>query len=202
MPLPLERPKGRVSGMKRFIEKASASNATFGARNIPRRMSQQRFYGGMRRLLISIASVLVLTTSSTQAAINDFGITIGFGLLCNDVLDRGFYYNYLRKHFGEPVRQEQGAFWFSVKATLFGQQVREVFVSDASSGWTFLGAVFESDPATLAEAARKIHGSIFTKESTHPHAAWRSPSGSFIVWQGASAKMVCARLVGTWQGAQ
>jgi len=57
-----------------------------------------------------------------------FGDTIGSALLCIDQIDPYYYWSYMKQYFGPPYKQEGGAYWFKVKATLWGANITEVLV--------------------------------------------------------------------------
>ena len=127
----------------------------------------------------------------------DFSVTIGPAILCRDNLDMKFFYDYLTASFGPSTKQEEGAYWFKAKAQLFGKDVKEIFVSDQSSGWAFVGVVFNATPDDLAKSVQASAGPIYVKTDTgYRYSPYRSQGASEIMWQNKNAKLLCRQLIG------
>lgn len=142
----------------------------------------------------AIACALALLAHAPAQAIarTDFSVTIGPALLCRDKLEMKFYYDYLKGSFGQPYKHEQGAYWFRTKAQLFGKDLNEVFVSDQSTDWEFVGAVFKVKPDELAKALQSDVGPIYIKTAAgYQYSPYAAQSLSEIMWQGNNAKLLC-----------
>jgi hypothetical protein len=127
----------------------------------------------------------------------DFGVTIGPAILCRDLLDMKFFYDYLSASFGPAYKREQGAYWFRAKAQLFGKDVKEIFVSDQSSDWVFVGAIFNAKPDELAKSVQASAGTDFKKYlSGYQYSPYQSQGTSEIMWQDKDAKLLCRRITG------
>jgi hypothetical protein len=130
----------------------------------------------------------------------DFGVTIGSAILCRNILDMKFFYDYLTASFGPSYKREQGAYWFKSKAQLFGKEVKETFVSDQASDWVFVGAVFNTKPDDLAKAVQTTNGPTYVKSvAGYQYSPYQSQGTSEIMWQKKDAKLLCRRFVGVAQ---
>lgn len=126
----------------------------------------------------------------------DFGITVGPAVLCRDKLDMKTMYDYLKGSFGQPARHEQGAYWFRTKAQLFGKDLVEVFVSDQSTQWEFVGAVFKVKPDELAKTMQSDIGPVFIKTASgYQYSPYAAQGLSEIMWQKNNSKLLCRHLV-------
>lgn len=124
-----------------------------------------------------------------------FSATFGPAILCLDDLEPGYFYNYLRQR-QRPYKIEQGAYWFKTSDQLFGAPLTEVFVSDDSSRYAFVGAVSTLSPSELAatvSAAAPAGGSFKRLSRTDRYSIYASPIGSVIAYQGNKGKIFCYR---------
>ena len=139
------------------------------------------------------AALAVLTTAAHAVGPkSDFGVTVGPAVLCRDKLDMKYLYDYLKGSFGEPARHEQGAYWFRTKAQLFGKNLAEVFVSDQSTDWEFVGAVFKLKPDELAKTLQSDVGPVFVKTANgYQYSPYQAQGLSEIMWQDNNAKLLC-----------
>jgi hypothetical protein len=127
---------------------------------------------------------------------SDFGVTIGPAVLCRDKLDMKYLYDYLAGSFGQPYKHEQGAYWFRTKAQLFGKDLTETFVSDQSTQWEFVGAVFKIKPDDLVKAMQSDVGPIYVKTANgYRYSPYQTQSLSEIMWQNNNAKLLCRHFV-------
>lgn len=127
----------------------------------------------------------------------DFGVTIGPAVLCRDMLDMKFFYDYLSANFGPHYKQEQGAYWFKAGVQLFGQDVDEIFMSDQSSNWIFVGVVFKAKPDALAKALLASAGTVFVKtDAGYKYSPYQSQGVSEILWRDNGAKLLCRQMTG------
>ncbi len=151
--------------------------------------------GNIRYALhFGFAGALALLAQSPAQAVarTDFGVTIGSAVLCRDKMEMKYYYDYLKGSFGEPYKHEQGAYWFRTKTQLFGKDLVEVFVSDQSTDWEFVGAVFKVKPDELAKAMQSEAGPLFVKTATgYQYSPYAAQSLSEIMWQNNNAKLLC-----------
>lgn len=112
-------------------------------------------------------------------------------------MDMKFYYDYLKSSFGPQYKQEQGAYWFRARAQLFGKETQEVFISDQSSDWVFIGVVFKTKPDDLAKAVRDSAGTVFNKTvSGYQYSPYQSQGMSEIMWQTNNSKLLCRQMTG------
>jgi|GEM_PF-1208898 hypothetical protein len=158
--------------------------------------SARRFAHPLLRISVitgALAALALLAHAPAQAiAHTDFSVTIGPAVLCRDKLEMKFYYDYLKGSFGQPYKHEQGAYWFRTKAQLFGKDLNEVFVSDQSTDWEFVGAVFKVKPDELAKTLQSDVGPIYIKTAAgYQYSPYATQSLSEIMWQGNNAKLLC-----------
>ncbi|HXA46429.1 MAG TPA: hypothetical protein VNW52_02275 [Burkholderiaceae bacterium] len=163
--------------------------------------SIKRQHGINRRLKILFLSATLFLACITNAyAVGprpDFGVTIGPAILCRDLLDMKFFYDYLSASFGPAYKREQGAYWFRAKAQLFGKDIKEIFISDQSSDWAFVGAIFNVKPDELAKAVQASAGTDFSKTvQGYQYSTYQSQGTSEIMWQANDAKLLCRRMIG------
>lgn len=145
--------------------------------------------------LLALA-LLAQPSAHAAGAKSDFGVTIGSAVLCRDKLDMKYLYDYLKGSFGQPYRHEQGAYWFRTKALLFGKELTETFVSDQSTQWEFVGAVFKIKPDDLVKTMQSDVGPVYVKTANgYRYSAYQTQSLSEIMWQNNNAKLLCRHLV-------
>lgn len=150
----------------------------------------------MKRWRVALLWSLGLVPCLVWAAPSTFAPTIGAAVLCQDQIDPAYFYAYLSKAFGKPSKQEGGAYWFKAGASLWGMPVPEVFVSDGSSRFDFLGVVVESKPEALADAivqTLKIGAWRYRPIQAGDTPVRESPPGGTLVYFGQKAKIYCAR---------
>ncbi|HEY8023890.1 MAG TPA: hypothetical protein VIF60_04950 [Burkholderiaceae bacterium] len=148
--------------------------------------------------LATFTLAVVAPDAQALGAKTDFSVTIGPAVLCRDKLEMKYLYDYLSASFGPAYRQEQGAYWFRTKTQLFGKDLVEVFVSDQSSEWEFVGAVFKIKPEEVAKAVQTAAGPIFVKTASgYQYSPYQAQATSEIMWQGKNAKLVCRHHVGS-----
>ncbi|MDR1275501.1 MAG: hypothetical protein LBL72_03845 [Candidatus Accumulibacter sp.] len=124
-----------------------------------------------------------------------FSVTIGTAVLCLDDIDPGYFFNYLNK-IKPPARHSEGAYWFATKESFFGVPLKEVFVSDGSSEYTFIGLVTTLTPQQLVDAlieSAPAGGRFRKREPRNKYSVFISPAGSIIAYQGKFAKIFCRR---------
>jgi len=108
-----------------------------------------------------------------------------------------FFYDYLSASFGPAYKREQGAYWFHAKAQLFGKDIKDIFISDQSSDWVFVGAIFNVKPDELAKSIQAEVGTDFNKTvKGYQYAPYQSQGTSEIMWQSNDAKLLCRRMIG------
>ena len=157
----------------------------------------------MQRKLSALIAVALATCAACCYAAGpkpDFSVTIGPAILCRDKLDMKFFYDYLTASFGPSYKQEQGAYWFRTKTQLFGKDIKEIFISDQSSDWIFVGAIFNAKPDDLAQAVQASAGTVFAKSAnSYRYSPYQSQGTSEIMWQANDAKLLCRRMIGQLQ---
>lgn len=139
-------------------------------------------------------AALAAAAAQAHALPSTFGPTIGSALLCRSHLDSATYYAYLAAAFGPSYKHEGGAYWFRTEATLWGQQVSEVMVSDGSGGMVFIGAVANTSPDKLADAVKGAAGTAFRTAGQSLFPLRVSNPGSTIAYHNDKSKIYCARL--------
>ncbi|HEX8955562.1 MAG TPA: hypothetical protein VF798_04775 [Burkholderiaceae bacterium] len=146
----------------------------------------------IRRVLTATALALLAQPPAHAVPRTDFGVTIGPAVLCRDKMDMKFDYDYLKGSFGQPYKHEQGAYWFRTRTQLFGKDLIEVFVSDQSTDWEFVGAVFKAKPDALAKAMPSEVGPLYVKTAAgYQYSPYATQSLSEIMWQNNNAKLLC-----------
>ncbi|WP_265942544.1 hypothetical protein [Dechloromonas sp. A34] len=151
----------------------------------------KRIANGPRSVYLGIICFVIAGSAFTEDA--TFSTTLGTAVLCLDDLAPGYFYNYLNQK-QDPYKAEQGAYWFKTSEQLFGAPLTEVFISDGSSRYAFVGAVSSLSPDELAEAvsAAAPAGAGFKRLSpTDRYSIFVSPTGSEIAYQGRKAKIFC-----------
>ena len=146
-----------------------------------------------RRIAAATGAVLVFACAGASALPSTFEPTVGSALLCRSQLDNAYFHAYLSKAFGPAYKHEQGAYWFKLDATLWGQPVKEVMVSDDTSELVFVAAVTDSKPEELAEAIRKGAGIRHRAADASAYPLRVSNPGSVIAYQNSKSKIYCAR---------
>lgn len=131
------------------------------------------------------------------AAPSTFATVIGSAVLCLDRIDPVYHYRYLHDHFADPPKQREGAYWFkSGGAALWGLPVTEIFVSDGSSRFDFVGVVMESMPDKVAEAiAQKQRLGGWSHQALNGSATpvRVAPTGAAVVYFKGKSKVWCAQ---------
>ena len=123
-----------------------------------------------------------------------FGPIVGNALLCRSHLENKYFYAYLETSYGKSYKHEGGAFWFKTPdTTLWGTEVKEVWVSDDTSELVFIGALSEAEPDKLADAVRSSVGVRYTAQDASKYPLRTSALGSTIAWVGKKSKIYCAR---------
>jgi hypothetical protein len=149
------------------------------------------------RALASAWSLCVLAAAPLCAAAampSTFGPVVGSALLCRSHLDNAYFYSYLQTAFGKSYKHEGGAYWFkTADTTLWGVEVKEVWVSDDTSELVFIGAVAETGPDKLADAVKNVAGLRYTVQNASPYPLRVSNPGSTIAYFNKKSKIYCAR---------
>lgn len=164
------------------------------------RLAYESFFFPLSRRLVMFRKLLGVALFCSGACVfaqqsSNFSVTVGTAVLCLDDIDPGYFYNYLRKT-KPSARREQGAYWFTVKETLFGIPLKEVFVSDGSSEYSFIGALTLLTPDQLANALAENApaGGNFKKINPRDkYSVYVSSPGAIIAFQGKFGKVFCRR---------
>ena len=134
----------------------------------------------------------MFTTGSAFAAPNTFPQVIGNALLCLDQIDPAYFKKYMTDSFQPAYKVDGEAYWFKVETTLFGNRVKEVFVSVENSKFAFLGIVMEDKQETVKERIETVTGSRFMPDQNL--ATLRTPPGSFLIQYGSqNSKFFCVK---------
>ena len=140
-----------------------------------------------------LALACTLAGSCVHAAPSTFGPLIGSALLCRSHLDNAHFHAWLSTAFGPAYKQEGGAHWFKVEATLWGKSVSEVMVSDDTHPTTFIAALVDGKPEELEEAVRAGAGLRHLPADASPFPLRVSNPGSVIAYHNGKSKIYCAR---------
>ena len=146
-----------------------------------------------RKVWCGIISLAIATCAWSQDS--TFSTTFGSAILCLDDLAPGYFYNTMRQR-QRPYKTEHGAYWFKTSELLFGAPLTEVFISDGSSQYVFVGAVSSLSPAELAavvSAAAPAGGGFKRLSRTDRYSIFVSPAGSEIAYHGKKGKIFCRR---------
>lgn len=131
------------------------------------------------------------------SAPSTFGGVIGAAVLCLDQIDPAYHYRYLKEAFADPPQRREGAYWFkSGGAALWGLPVTEIFVSDGTSRFDFVGVVMESMPDKVVEAiAQKQRLGGWSHQALNESATpvRVAPTGTAVVYFKGRSKVWCAR---------
>ncbi|MDR1164110.1 MAG: hypothetical protein LBM17_09820 [Candidatus Accumulibacter sp.] len=141
------------------------------------------------------AALFLLGSCAFAQQSSTFSVTIGTAVLCLDDIDPGYFFNYLNK-IKPPARHSEGAYWFATKESFFGTPLKEVFVSDGSGEYTFIGLVTRLTPQQLVDALSEsapAGGRFRKREPRNKYSVFISPAGSIIAYQGKFAKIFCRR---------
>lgn len=144
--------------------------------------------------MIGIAPLIgLLLSTAVWSQDATFSTTLGMAVLCLDDLSPGYFYDYMRRK-QRPYKTEQGAYWFRTAERLFGAPITEVFISDGSSRYAFVGAVSSLSPSELAEvvsAGAPAGGGFSRLSRTDRYSIFVSPAGAQIAYQGNRGKIFC-----------
>jgi len=187
-----------IVATKRACENAlSGPNAAHSVlKHYPMRRSTQIPLLVACKTLLACLAVLLSLPAHALGPRPDFGVTLGPAVLCRDKLEMKYLYDYLSASIGPAYKREQGAYWFRTKAQLFGKELAELFVSDQSSEWDFVGAVVKAKPDELAKAVQTAAGPVFVKTAAgYQYSPYQAQGSSEIMWQNKNAKILCRRHV-------
>ena len=123
-----------------------------------------------------------------------FGPIVGNAVLCRSHLENNYFYAYLETAFGKSYKHEGGAYWFKTPdTTLWGAEVKEVWISDDTSELVFIGALTEPAPDKLADLVRSSVGVRYTAQDAGKYPLRTSALGSTIAYVDKKSKIYCAR---------
>lgn len=145
-------------------------------------------------LAVAVASVILAPVPTIAAMPSTFGPVIGNAILCRSHLENAYFYNYLETAFGKSYKHEGGAYWFKTPdTTLWGADVKQVWVSDDTSELIFIGALTESEPDKLADAVKSAVGLRYPVQGAGKYPLRVSALGSSIAYVNKKSKIYCAR---------
>jgi len=152
--------------------------------------------GRALRVAALLAGLLTLVGPLPAAAAmpSTFGPVIGSAILCRSHLDNKYFYDYLQTSFGKSYKHDGGAFWFkTTDASLWGVQVKEVWVSDDTSELVFVGALTEAKADELADAVKNAAGVRFVPQDASKYPLRTSNPGTTIAYVNKKSKIYCSR---------
>jgi hypothetical protein len=145
-----------------------------------------------KKRLLCIAALFAV--SGAHAMPSTFATVIGHAILCFDTVDPGYFQTYLDTHFGPAYKHADGALWFKTpKATLWGEKVEEVFLSDNQQRFVFIGARIAKPPEALAKTLLEKTGLAFEPYYTVQNPVRVARTGSILVYEAQKARLYCAR---------
>ena len=114
---------------------------------------------------------------------------------CMSLMSIPYMRGWLREFLNEPYKHEGGANWFNASShTLFGLPLQDVFISDGSSEYMFVGVLFKA-PVDKVMAAVDAAGSGKFVPGDAP-GKYLSASGAVaLAYQGTMSKLYCAGTV-------
>jgi hypothetical protein len=145
---------------------------------------------------LALAASLPLSLSRPAAAAmpSTFGPVIGSAILCRSHLDNAYFYSYLVTAFGKSYKHEGGAYWFkATDASLWGVQLKDVWVSDDTSELVFIGANTDAEADKLADAVKEMAGVRFIPQDASKFPLRVSNPGTTIAYVNKKSKIYCAR---------
>jgi hypothetical protein len=146
------------------------------------------------RVLVTSLLVALAPWPAMAAMPSTFGPIIGNAILCRSHLENAYFYNYLETAFGKSYKHEGGAYWFKTPdTTLWGAEVKEVWVSDDTSELIFIGALTEPEPDKLADAVRSAAGLRYPVQDASKYPLRVSSLGSTIAYVDKKSKIYCVR---------
>lgn len=150
--------------------------------------------GGVLAPVASLALASMLSMPAVAAMPSTFGPVIGSAILCRSHLDNAYFYSYLTTAFGKSYKHEGGAYWFKAKdASLWGVQLKDVWVSDDTSELVFIGANTDAEADKLADAVKDMAGVRFIPQDASKYPLRVSNPGTTIAYVNKKSKIYCAR---------
>lgn len=135
-----------------------------------------------------ICLLLALVPHFSYAAITEGELLSAIS--CNTKVEKQYFYAEFEKQYGKPVRVEQGSAWFKGSGTMYGSQVREVFVS-VTPNWNYVGVILDTKPADILNnirTATRYPTNVFESGTGY----WVGADGRNIMWHaGKYAKLFC-----------
>lgn len=137
-----------------------------------------------------IAFLLMISFLGISLA-ESFSVSMWSALSGNSTLDIYYYYQYLKKKFGEPYQRKDGAFWFKASESFYSLKTEDVFVSDGSSDYIFIGISVSGSPESTVKAVSFLPGFNFYKENPNDqYSKYIANSGAEVLWFGADKSKI------------
>jgi len=137
-----------------------------------------------------IASLFMVSFLSISLA-DSFSVSMWSALSANSTLDVFYYYHYFKKKFGAPYQRKDGAFWFKSSDSFYSLKTEDVFVSDGSSDFIFVGISVSGSPKSTVKAVSFLPGFNFHKENPNDqYSKYISNSGAEVLWLGADKSKI------------
>lgn len=135
----------------------------------------------MKRILIAIMILMSMNAYAIRLS------EIMAAISCNSVPDNEFFFQELKKDYGEP-RIENGAAWFTASGDMYGSPVKEIFVSVTE--YKFIGVIIDGKPDVVIKnipTSTQYPANVFPSGSM-----WVGSDGREIVWHaGKYTKIFC-----------
>ena len=140
----------------------------------------------MKSLLLS---ALLIASAPAYAVLTEGDILSAAS--CNSIADNNYFVREFTTKFGVPVRNEQGALWFTASGSVYNTSMKEVFVSSNPS-IHFVGIVFESKPDEVVKSIPTSNRYPTNVFPSNKH--WVGADGRVIMWHdGKYTKMFCTQ---------
>lgn len=155
----------------------------------------------MLRRAIAAGLLSISGCAFSQGLTPIFSVYLANSVLCHNVADMGKILSSMVAQAGQPVRTEGGAYWWTQPLSIRGAVTgTEIFVAqDVDPGYQFVGIRLPQTPPQVAQTLSAAGMTFFQAPRAGPYDPWYSHSGSTLLWDQMSTKMVCIWPTGPWR---
>lgn len=151
-----------------------------------------------RALLPGLLFVLLGFAAESAQAQSTFEMTMAPTITCMSLMNIDYLRGWLRQSLNAPYKNEGGADWFNASnKTLFGIPLQDIFISDGSSQYMFIGALFKAPVTKLMAAVDAAGSGNFIAGSEAGQFVSASGAIAMNYGQGTMSKLYCAGMVNT-----